>query len=213
MQHKKTPGINRRMGSALQWSIVAIGIMITACGVYFWVQNLPAAPRYSPLTLEPGAASVRAPRATVEIAVAGQTVIRPVSKIEFDLDRGEAFATDLPTGRFKALYRIAIDVPDVTFASLGANLRDCRVRFLRDDDEIRSTTATDGSEVETGAMVFPAGRSEFQIEVETLGAAPAFKAWWRLESSGPKSSLPAFDVVPNPADSRPPASRTPVEEQ
>ena len=201
MQHRTIRRINRRSGSALQWWIMSIGIAVTACGVSFWVRHLPDPPRFSPLTIEPGVASVRPPRATVEIDFTGRIVIRPVSRLEFDLKKGDAFAADLPTGPFKAVYRVAIDLPDVTFASLGADLRDCRVRFLREVEEIRSSTARDGSEIETGAMVFPAGRSEFQIEVETFGEAPAFRAWWRPEPGGPKTPLPAFDDPRSRAES------------
>jgi hypothetical protein len=199
--------IRRRRGSTLQWWIMSIGIVITACGVFLWVRNLPDPPRFSPLTLEPGAAVVRSPKATVEITVEGRTFIRPVSTIEFDLAEGESIAADVPAGAFKAVYQVAIDLPDVTFASLGADFRDCRVRFVLDGEEIRSSTGeiltkysgieTD-LEIESGSMVFPAGRSEFEIEVEASNATPAFRAWWRLDSDGLKSALP---ILADPSES------------
>ena len=202
MQKMTTRRLNSsRAGSTLQWLVVSIGIIITACGVWFWVQNLPDPPRFSPLTLEPGAAFVRTPRATVEIAIEGRTVIRPVSGFEFDLAVGEALAPDLPAGAFKLLYRVEMDLSDVTFASLGANTRDCRVRFLREAEEMRSVTTMEGAEIETGAMVFPVGASDFQIEVETFGPSPAFKAWWRLDSDGEKLPLPVFEEPAIPAES------------
>ena len=202
MQKITTRRLNSsRSGSTLQWLVVSIGILITACGVWFWVGNLPDPPRFSPLTLEPGAAFVRTPRATVEIAIEGRTVIRPVSDFEFDLAVGEAFTPDLPSGAFKLLYRVEMDLSDVTFASLGANTRDCRVRFLREEEEMRSATTMEGAEIETGAMVFPVGASDFQIEVETFGPSPAFKAWWRLDSDGEKSPLPVFEAPATPAES------------
>lgn len=201
VQEMTMRGVNLRAGSTLQWLVVSIGIIITACGVWFWVRNLPDPPRFSPLTLEPGAAFVRTPRATVEIAIEGRTVIRPVSGFEFDLAAGEAFAPDLPAGPFKLLYRVEMDLPDVTFASLGANTRDCRVRFLREDEEIRSTTAEDGAEIETGAMVFPAGASDFQIEVDAFGPSPAFEAWWRLDSDDEELPLPVFEEAASPTGS------------
>ena len=206
----KTRRIRRRRGSAAQWWIMSIGIAITACGVYFWVRNLPDPPRFSPLTLEPGAAIMRTPKATVEITVAGRTFVRPVSAIEFDLVEGESIAADVPGGAFKAVYQVAIDLPEVTFASLGADFRDCRVRFVLDGEEIRSSTGESltkysgietGLEIESGSMVFPAGRSEFEIEVEASGAAPSFKAWWRLDSDGSKSPLPILGDVPDPSGS------------
>ena len=177
-------------GSVSQWVVAVVAILATSVLVGWWAANLPSPPRFSPLTIEPGAARARARRIVLEIDGAEEALIRVVPRVEFDLSAGRAPLDGFEADSFTALYRVPIDLGETTFASLGADVQGCEVRFLRSGEPIETASIAGDGRLETGVLILPAGSSDIEIEVVASGAASRFRGWWRRDPEGPTEDLP-----------------------
>lgn len=186
---RSTPPVAPR-GSTLQWIIAGLAILATSVLVGWWAANLPSPPRFSPLTIEPGAARATARRVVLEIDGAGDAMVRVVQRVEFDLASGRPPLDGFEAAPFTARYRVPIDLGETTFASFGADVRGCEVRFLRSGEPIETASITGGGRLETGVLILPAGSSDIEIEVVADGDAPKFRGWWRTDPDGPTEDLP-----------------------
>lgn len=191
------PTVARR-GSSLQWGLAGLAIIATAGLVWLWVVSLPAPPRFSPLTIEPGAARATARRLVLEIDGTGEALVRVVPRVEFDLPAGRPPLDGFESGSFTARYRVPIDLGKTTFASFGADVRGCEVRFLRSGEPIETASIAGDGRLETGVLILPAGSSDIEIEVVTTGEGPTFRGWWRPDADGPTKDLPGTIDVPKP---------------
>ncbi|MAD19290.1 MAG: hypothetical protein CMJ52_03600 [Planctomycetaceae bacterium] len=188
-----------RRGSARQWGITSIAIAATAALVWLWVASLPAPPRFSPLTIEPGAARATARRIVLEVEGDGQAMVRVVPEVEFDLAAGRRPLEGFEAESFTALYRVPIDLGETTFASFGADVRGCKVRFLRSGEPIEAVSVAGDGRLETGVLILPAGSSDMEIEVVVEGGDSGFRGWWRRDPDGPTEDLPGTaDAAPDP---------------
>ena len=177
-------------GSTLQWTVAGLAILATSVLVAWWAVNLPSPPRFSPLTIEPGAARATARKVVLEIDGADEALIRVVPRVEFDLLEGRPPLEGFEADSFTALYRVPIDLGETTFASLGADVRGCDVRFLRSGEPIETVSIAGDGRLETGVLILPAGSSDIEIEVVARGDGPAFRGWWRPDPDGPPEDLP-----------------------
>ena len=160
--------------------------------------SLPAPPRFSPLTIEPGAARATARRLVLEIEGTGEALVRVVPRVEFDLPAGRPPLEGFEAGPFTARYRVPIDLGQTTFASFGADVRGCEVRFLRSGEPIETASIAGDGRLETGVLILPAGSSDIEIEVVTTGDGATFRGWWRPEADGPTEDLPGTIGAPKP---------------
>lgn len=177
-------------GSATQWAVAVVAILATSVLVGWWAANLPEPPRFSPLTIEPGAARARARRIVLEIDGADAALVRVVPRVEFDLSAGRPPLEGFDAASFTARYRVPIDLGETTFASLGADVRGCDVRFLRSGEPIETASITGDGGLETGVLILPAGSSDIEIEVVAKEAGARFRGWWRPDPDGPTEDLP-----------------------
>lgn len=173
-----------------QWVVAVVAILATCVLVGWWASNLPSPPRFSPLTIEPGAAQARARRIVLEIEGADAAQVRVVPRVEFDLSAGRPPLEGFDAGAFTARYRVPIDLGETTFASLGADVRSCEVRFLRSGEPIDTASIGGDGSLETGVLILPAGSSDIEIEVVAKGEASSFRGWWRPDPEGPTEDLP-----------------------
>lgn len=187
-------------GSATQWSIAVVAILATSVLVAWWAMNLPAPPRFSPLTIEPGTARAKPRRIVLEIDGPDTALVRVVPGVEFDLPAGRPPLEGFDATVFTARYRVPIDLGETTFASLGADVEACEVRFLRSGEPIETASISGDGALETGVLILPAGSSDIEIEVVALGEASRFRGWWRTDPEGPTERLPGT-LVPSEVDS------------
>ncbi len=186
-------------GSASQWVVAVVAILATSVLVGWWAANLPSPPRFSPLTIEPGAARATARRIVLEIEGDGQAMVRVVPGVEFDLAAGRPPVDGFEAASFTAVYRVPLDLGETTFASLGADVRGCTVRFLRSGEPIEAVSVAGDGRLETGVLILPAGSSDIEIEVVAEDEAPKFRGWWRPDPEGPTQDLPG-SIVESPSD-------------
>lgn len=181
-------------GNALHWTIASVAMLLVGILAVFLMNNRPAPPYFSELTIDSGPSPSLRRGARLVVSGGGIQRTFPVDSAEFMVTEGGTLHPDIPSGPFSARYSIPFELAEPLEAALIAECSGCQVQIKHGKTLLAASDPNDELGVaRTERLPFPAGTTDITVDITVNDGRSSFKAWWETNPDGGQEDFPVFN--------------------
>ncbi|MCP4837292.1 MAG: hypothetical protein GY895_21310 [Phycisphaera sp.] len=186
---------HRSRGASRSWIVFSIAVLVATGLVVLFVQNLPAPPRYDPLTVTPGSSvpDRSAFGMTLVVGEGSSEVRRSWRTNDLEIDGRPMLPADLvddlPPGKdWRLVARLDLQRSRPTVVGLRFLLGDVDLKIQAYESDIASLEARGREESVLDDILVPAGSSTLVFDILPAGPDPFVRGGW-VDEAGEERPL------------------------